>query len=1060
MAAAATSIAWDEVYTEDALLAAVTRLPSEGVVRIVADAIESQGGTAGARKGKGQRGAKAAGSYAYVELDDTWHAAWPSMLKAFTRVFGFESRLPKDVALLARKAGDALPGMSARAPVYNDQPLNALGSLARERLAAPSSIWPSDAKRQLERGASKSTCGFYAAPSPCGLHISVNASDRGTVAGRRVRFRAVGLLSYGNDKIGRPSDFDERLFHARWLAVQVETEKDPADGLPQLVSARSPHITVACFGAVLDNGVADAVAALGGGFTSATPLASDANSSSVAGAGAGAGVGAGVGARSVASKGVRARTTAASGTGGRAARRAVNGTAGGRGATGSGSGNGSGKGGVLSPVRGDRGRAVGTGGIVLAKRGQPLGAASGRGRGWAVQPPQPPPMSPTTSTHAAGTVSGRQDEERRRTRAQGRRHDGTTDAQSGVDSGARAGASWAAVASRPQPTAAEIAAMADSQRGVDTSGGGDVVGGGGKKKKKGKTPKKATRPAPTGPVSFASLIENVAFDSYNGAGGSGASGRGKPWGSGARTQQGRRGGATGAGTDAGAGADPTSRSGSDRPGRSIAAANNPRPAKPLTPAEASVERLREFKRRTHEANRVEHEKKAKAAQAKARSGGGGRKKRLTNLKKIVLRERIQRWMESMKAVEAEKLEDEARVAAEANALPATRDAQLLRLDDEGVVDADAAAAVATVAALVEVDESAAAAAAGVSPEEAQRGAGDDMAAASDDYPTPAESARHEVSTSADASGNGSSASANASTNSARASARASTNARTHTSDSGGRANAASTNASGKRSGGANGSDSHSGSGKAEGAASSSALAAAPSTTPGASGDTGKDEEAAKILSGDFVVTYATRAADITRVVPKVVTAADGVRQYVDQVMSADLDTAVVQLVSTLYYYQERMRSQNPTKAKMRRRMVLGLREVDRNVRSGKIKLLVVAPNIDEGGAAGGMDDRINSIIATARAQEVPIAFALTRRRLGKALCKNLRVSVVGILSFDGADGSQRRVIDLAEKQRAEWHAAHPLSPRAASGGPTEDDAGCATRLSASGGADESKAADA
>ena len=73
-------------------------------------------------------------------------------------------------------------------------------------------------------------------------------------------------------------------------------------------------------------------------------------------------------------------------------------------------------------------------------------------------------------------------------------------------------------------------------------------------------------------------------------------------------------------------------------------------------------------------------------------------------------------------------------------------------------------------------------------------------------------------------------------------------------------------------------------------------------------------------------------------------------------------------------------------------MVFGLREVMRGIRTGKVKVVVVAPNIDQARYKGSLDDRVRNIIDGARAQDppVPVVYALTRRKLGKAIGKHVR----------------------------------------------------------------------
>ncbi|CAM9934265.1 unnamed protein product, partial [Discosporangium mesarthrocarpum] len=104
-----------------------------------------------------------------------------------------------------------------------------------------------------------------------------------------------------------------------------------------------------------------------------------------------------------------------------------------------------------------------------------------------------------------------------------------------------------------------------------------------------------------------------------------------------------------------------------------------------------------------------------------------------------------------------------------------------------------------------------------------------------------------------------------------------------------------------------------------------------------------------------------------------------------------------------------MRLSAPLKAKIRRRLVFGLHEVMRGVKAKKLKLLVVAPNIDAGGGEGGLDEKVRDIVSEARGAGIPLVFGLSKRRLGKALGKSIKVSTVGVYNFDGAEDLWKQV---------------------------------------------------
>eukprot|EP00904_Undaria_pinnatifida_P012408 jgi/Undpi1/8298/HiC_scaffold_25.g10767.m1 len=116
----------------------------------------------------------------------------------------------------------------------------------------------------------------------------------------------------------------------------------------------------------------------------------------------------------------------------------------------------------------------------------------------------------------------------------------------------------------------------------------------------------------------------------------------------------------------------------------------------------------------------------------------------------------------------------------------------------------------------------------------------------------------------------------------------------------------------------------------------------------------------------------------------------------------ELDTLTVDMLRILFKFQERVRLSDPVKYKARRRLVMGLKEVLKGVKAKKVRLVIVAPNVDAMSGDGGLDDKVKEIIDMAREGGTPVVFALSRRRIGKALGKCTKISAVGVYSFDGA----------------------------------------------------------
>jgi len=144
-----------------------------------------------------------------------------------------------------------------------------------------------------------------------------------------------------------------------------------------------------------------------------------------------------------------------------------------------------------------------------------------------------------------------------------------------------------------------------------------------------------------------------------------------------------------------------------------------------------------------------------------------------------------------------------------------------------------------------------------------------------------------------------------------------------------------------------------------------------------------------------------------------------VREYVEQNLSKDLDLKISNMLKILMEYQEKARRLDPTKAKLSRRLLLGLREVRRSVKTKKARAIVVAINIEDSKTKGGLNDRISEIINLAKENETPIMYSMTTRRLGKSLGKP-KTACVSVLSGDGAHAELKETISMTERLTTSW----------------------------------------
>ncbi|CAG2170583.1 unnamed protein product, partial [Oppiella nova] len=145
------------------------------------------------------------------------------------------------------------------------------------------------------------------------------------------------------------------------------------------------------------------------------------------------------------------------------------------------------------------------------------------------------------------------------------------------------------------------------------------------------------------------------------------------------------------------------------------------------------------------------------------------------------------------------------------------------------------------------------------------------------------------------------------------------------------------------------------------------------------------------------------------------------REYCCQRLTQSIDQLVVNLLSDLVLFQDRMFSKDPIKAKTRKRLTFGFNEVTKYANINKIKLLVIAPDIEKIESRGGLDDSLSALISITQNNGIPIVFALNRYKLGRICKKKGYVSCVGVLNYDGSQDNFKQLLSLCETERNEYN---------------------------------------
>ena len=113
---------------------------------------------------------------------------------------------------------------------------------------------------------------------------------------------------------------------------------------------------------------------------------------------------------------------------------------------------------------------------------------------------------------------------------------------------------------------------------------------------------------------------------------------------------------------------------------------------------------------------------------------------------------------------------------------------------------------------------------------------------------------------------------------------------------------------------------------------------------------------------------------------------------------SEKDELCFKILKELSRLQQKGLSQPAEKRYKYKKFVVGFREVERALARNELKGIIVAVNIEE---AEDLLQLVDGIRTSCIEKEIPFLRGLTRRRMGKALGKSMKQSLVGIVNLDG-----------------------------------------------------------
>lgn len=141
------------------------------------------------------------------------------------------------------------------------------------------------------------------------------------------------------------------------------------------------------------------------------------------------------------------------------------------------------------------------------------------------------------------------------------------------------------------------------------------------------------------------------------------------------------------------------------------------------------------------------------------------------------------------------------------------------------------------------------------------------------------------------------------------------------------------------------------------------------------------------------------------------------RPYCDHANSPEIRTHADALLQDLFRFQDRAYDKNQIKARANRRYVVGFKEVQRSLEVNKVKLLLIATDLEPNPGDGGLDETVEGLKTVCREKSVQYCFPLLRRKIGYLLFKKAPISCVGVLDYDGAEEHVTALMQIVTRGR-------------------------------------------
>uniref|UniRef100_A0A146KQ37 Selenocysteine insertion sequence-binding protein 2 n=2 Tax=Lygus hesperus TaxID=30085 RepID=A0A146KQ37_LYGHE len=143
------------------------------------------------------------------------------------------------------------------------------------------------------------------------------------------------------------------------------------------------------------------------------------------------------------------------------------------------------------------------------------------------------------------------------------------------------------------------------------------------------------------------------------------------------------------------------------------------------------------------------------------------------------------------------------------------------------------------------------------------------------------------------------------------------------------------------------------------------------------------------------------------------------RSYCNNLVTPELKQHAGELVTTLRKFQDRMHAKDEIKAHAKRRYVCGFNESRKFLLADRVKLLLVATNLEMEEGLPSMDV-LKRLVDAAEERNIPVVYAGLGHNIGYWTLKKAKISVLAVMNYEGANEAYSKLLKSWTDGRAEY----------------------------------------